>query len=99
MWPLLAEQGPGCYTVQFAPPELLRLYGQKNCKSLAAASHNMWALGAMFQQTLAATCQLGPLFLPDPQPAARAPASEREVVLLGLVAAEQEHWVGFLVVA
>ena len=93
-------QTPGCYTLQFAPPDLLRLHGQKGCcKVPAGAPHDLRALGAMFQQTLAATCQQDPLFLPDPLPAGRAPASERQLFLQGLVAAKQERWVGALILA
>lgn len=93
-----AEQSSPCYTVQFAPPELLRLYGQKQSQASAGAPHDMWALGAIFEQLLAATCQMGPLFLPDPTRAAKLQKlSERELVLHELVAAEQDAWVRFLI--
>ena len=53
----------------------------------------------MFQQTLAATCQQDSLFLPDPVPVGRAPATERQLVLHGLVAAEQEptKWICYCI--
>lgn len=55
----------------------------------------MWALGAMFQQLLAATSQQGPLFLPDPTLAGRVQdLTDRERILHELVAAEQDAWVG-----
>ena len=79
--------------MQYAPPELLRDYGQANAAASDGASCDVWAMGAVFEQLLAATCQFGPLFLPDPRPTLGLQEHERFAVVHRLISAEHTSWV------
>lgn len=79
--------------MQYAPPELLRDFCQANSAVRDGAPCDVWAMGAVFEQLLAATCQLAPLFLPDPRPILGLQEAEKSAVVHSLVEAEHTSWV------
>ena len=81
------------YTVLYAPPELVSCHGRP-ATAQPGTAHDIWALGVLFEQLLAATCQNRPWFLPNiADVGAIEDVKQRVDALHSAVAAQHNAWV------
>ena len=84
------------YTVLYAPPELVSCQGAP-ATAQPGVAHDIWALGVLFQQLIAATCQDSPWFLPDvADVGAIQDAEQRADALHSAVAQQHSAWVRYM---